>query len=177
MSKLRLLLASVLLAWNAAQAAQEWRVLALRVDFPAETPDEASTSGQGGFDLRPQAEALPQYLAPFDTPPHDRAYFERQLQALSRYYRVVSEGQVQIDFGVFPAEDQRAYTLSRPALYYGIGRTREQIGRRSVGEVLDLFFAGSARSLVSQLLDSEKLSREELAQIRREIDRRLRGQS
>ncbi|MCC7265397.1 MAG: VCBS repeat-containing protein [Candidatus Latescibacteria bacterium] len=135
MSKLRLLLASVLLAWNAAQAAQEWRILALRVDFPAETPDEASTSGQGPFDLRPRAEALPQYLAPFDTPPHDRAYFERQLQALSRYYRVVSEGQVQIDFGVFPAEDQRAYTLSRPALYYGIGRTREQIGQRW-GELL-----------------------------------------
>ncbi len=135
MLKLRLLLASVLLAWNAAQAAQEWRILALRVDFPLETPDEATTSGQGAFDLRAQAPVLPEYLAPFDTPPHDRAYFERQLQALSRYYRVVSEDQVHITHEVFPAEDQRAYTLSRPALYYGIGRTREQIGQRW-GELL-----------------------------------------
>ncbi|MBI2505455.1 MAG: VCBS repeat-containing protein [Candidatus Latescibacteria bacterium] len=130
MSSLRVLLAGLLLAWNAAQAAQDWRVLALRVDFPPETPDEATTTGQGAFDLRTRAEALPEYLVPFDTPPHDRAYFERQLRALSRYYQVVSEGQVQIDYAVFPAQDQRAYTLPQPALYYGSGRTREEIGRR-----------------------------------------------
>lgn len=130
MSSLRLLLAGLLLAWNAAEAAQEWRVLALRVDFPPETPDEATTTGQGAFDLRTQAAALPEYLVPFDTPPHDRAYFERQLGSLARYYQVVSEGQVQISYAVFPAENQRAYTLPQPALYYGSGRTREEIGQR-----------------------------------------------
>jgi len=130
-----LLLAGLLLAWNAAQAAPGWRILALRVDFPPETPDLETTTGQGAFDLRSRAEALPGYLAPFDTPPHDRAYFERQLRALSRYYRVVSEDQVHLEAAVFPTEERRAYTLPRPALYYGSGRTREEIGRRW-GELL-----------------------------------------
>ena len=124
-----MLLAGLLLAWNAALAAQEWHVLALRVDFPPETPDEATTTGQGAFDLRTRTAALPEYLVPFDTPPHDRAYFERQLGALARYYRVVSEEQVQIDYAVFPAQDRRAYTLSQPALYYGA-----EIGRASCRE-------------------------------------------
>ena len=51
--------------------------------------------------------------------------------------------------------------------------TREQMGRRSLGEVLEWFFVGSARSLVSQLLDSEDLSENEILAIRREIDKRL----
>jgi len=53
--------------------------------------------------------------------------------------------------------------------------TRDQMARRSLGEVLDRFFAGSAAALVSQLLDSDELSVEEIEVIRREVDEALKG--
>ena len=118
-----------------AGAVQEWRILALRVDFPLEDPDELSTTGTGRFDLRAHEEALPDYLLPFDTPPHDRHYFENHLQALARYYRTVSEGNVEIDFAVYPQDGRQAYTLPRAMLQYGNGRTEEEIG----GKWIELF--------------------------------------
>jgi predicted transcriptional regulator len=54
--------------------------------------------------------------------------------------------------------------------------TREQVGRRSLRELCDRFFAGSARGLVSELLDSRRLSTDEIRAIRREVDRKLRQQ-
>ncbi|MCP4590851.1 MAG: BlaI/MecI/CopY family transcriptional regulator [bacterium] len=52
--------------------------------------------------------------------------------------------------------------------------TRKQVGRSSLRELRDRFFAGSARGLVSELLDSERWSAEEIRAIRREVDRKLR---
>jgi BlaI family penicillinase repressor len=52
--------------------------------------------------------------------------------------------------------------------------TREQVGRRSLRELCDRFFAGSAHGLVSELLDSERLSADEIRAIRREVNRKLR---
>ncbi len=52
--------------------------------------------------------------------------------------------------------------------------TREDVGRRSLGDVIDSFFSGSAEALVSQLLDGESLSDEELTAIRTELNRTLR---
>jgi M6 family metalloprotease-like protein len=121
----------VALMWAAsvpALAQEQWRILALRVDFPLEEPDEFTTTGVGSFDLRSAAEALPDYFAPYDLPPHDRDYFASHLEALARYYRTVSEGQVEIDFAVYPSQNSDAYTLPRSALDYGNGRTPEEIG-------------------------------------------------
>jgi len=55
--------------------------------------------------------------------------------------------------------------------------TREQMGRRSLSEVVDRFFSGSAGALVSQLLASEELEEEEIKAIRREVNRRLRDRA
>ena len=52
--------------------------------------------------------------------------------------------------------------------------TREQVGRRSLRELWDRFFAGSAHGLVSELLDTERLSMDEIRAIRREVNRKLR---
>ena len=52
--------------------------------------------------------------------------------------------------------------------------TRRQMGRRSLREVLDRFFAGSPQALVSQLLESEDLSLDQIKAIRREVNGRLR---
>jgi predicted transcriptional regulator len=51
---------------------------------------------------------------------------------------------------------------------------RGQMGRRSLREVCDRFFAGSAHGLVSELLDSRRLSVKEIRAIRREVNRKLR---
>ncbi len=51
---------------------------------------------------------------------------------------------------------------------------REQVAKRSLNDVLQNFFSGSAHALVSQLLESEELAPDEMKAIRREVDRRLR---
>ena len=53
--------------------------------------------------------------------------------------------------------------------------SREQVSRRSLDDILSRFFGGSARALVSQLLDSEELDPEEIKAIRTELNRRLKG--
>jgi M6 family metalloprotease-like protein len=130
-------LLSVALSSGPATATEEWRILALRVDFPLEEPDQSSTTGTGKFDLRTHAEALVDYALPFDTPPHDRTYFQRHLEALGRYYDTVSEGRVQIQSAVFPREARRVYTLPRPMLRYANGRTEEEIGQHWISLLRD----------------------------------------
>ena len=115
---------------SAVQAVQTWRIVALRADFLAESPDEFSTTGTGVFDLRSFAEALPDYRFPYDTPPHDRTYFEEHLEALARYYRTVSNGEIEIEYTVFPQGPNETYTLPRRMLDYGNGRTTEEIERK-----------------------------------------------
>ena len=110
--------------------ADEWRILALRVDFPLEEPDELTTTGRGKFDLRGFREARPDYSFPYDTPPHDAEYFGHHLDALSRYYQTVSEGQVKIEHAIFPVEREAAYTMPGTALSYGNGRSEAEIGTK-----------------------------------------------
>ena len=127
---------------SAATAADaEWRILALRVDFPREKPDELTTTGLGAFDLRSAEEAAEDYVLPYDIPPHDRAYFERHLTALARYYEVVSAGRVALSAEVFPRAARQAYALPQPMLHYGNGRTTEEIGAKWVELVSDALHA------------------------------------
>ncbi len=53
--------------------------------------------------------------------------------------------------------------------------SREHVARRSLRELCDRFFAGSAHGLVSELLDSQRLSGDEIRAIRREVNRKLRA--
>ena len=125
-----LLISFFLLFFGAAATAQEWRILALRVDFPLESPDEATTTGVGAFDLRFAEDASADYVPPYDLPPHDRAYFARHLTALARYYRTVSDGRVSIESQVYPRVERLAYTLPQSMLHYGNGRTTDEIGAK-----------------------------------------------
>lgn len=59
--------------------------------------------------------------------------------------------------------------------FYSPTVSRQQVGRRSLGDVVELFFSGSAGRLVSNLLDEEELSAEEMKEIRRVINRKLKG--
>ena len=132
----------LLSATTAADA--EWRILALRVDFPHENPDELTTTGIGAFDLRSAEQAAEDYALPYDLPPHDRAYFERHLTALARYYEVVSAGRVAISAEVFPRAARQAYALPQSMLHYGNGRTTEEIGAKWIELVRDALHAAQA---------------------------------
>lgn len=50
---------------------------------------------------------------------------------------------------------------------------REQMGRRSLAEVMERFFSGSAAAVVSQLLESGEVGADDLQAIRREVNEKL----
>ena len=83
------------------------------------------------------------------------------------YNTVLTIMRILRDKGFVVSEREGRSDLYRPVV------TREDMGRRSLGEVIDSFFSGSAEALVSQLLDGQSLSDEELAAIRAELDRTL----
>ena len=83
------------------------------------------------------------------------------------YNTVLTVMRILRDKGFLASEREGRSDLYRPVV------TREDMGRRSLGEVIDSFFSGSAEALVSQLLDGQSLSDEELAAIRQELDRAL----
>ena len=83
------------------------------------------------------------------------------------YNTVLTIMRILRDKGFVVSEREGRSDLYRPVV------TREDMGRRSLGEVIDSFFFGSAEALVSQLLDGQSLTDEELAAIRAELDRTL----
>ncbi len=113
-----------------AEAVETWRILAVRVSFPREEPDDETTSGNGTFDLRPTADVQDSLRFPYDTPPHDKAYFDAHLQALANYYRDISQGQLEIDYEVYPGDSNSSYVLPTPLKEYGNGRTQQEIDER-----------------------------------------------
>ena len=121
--------------------ADGWNILAIRVDFPLEEPDQLTTTGIGSFDLRsPQiARSDSDYVLPYDLPPHDIFYFDQHLQSLSRYYDTVSEGRVAIEHSIYPQGATDSYMLPKPMLYYGNGRSTEEIGTRWIELIEDAF--------------------------------------
>ena len=86
------------------------RLLALRVAFLPDT-DPLST-GNGEFDLS----ELQEYT--FDSPPHDREYFELHMTALANYFGSVSYDNLSIEFDVFPEDPLSAYVLPHKMGYY-----------------------------------------------------------
>ena len=52
--------------------------------------------------------------------------------------------------------------------------SREQMGKRSIRDVIEQFFAGSPKALLSHLLATEKLDDAEIRAIRREVNTKLR---
>ena len=83
------------------------RVLGLRIDFATDRLGSQTTTTDGRFDLR-DGKALG---IPIDPPPHNRAFFLSHLQALSRYWKVVSYGNLVIEYDVYPKVDSLTYRL------------------------------------------------------------------
>ncbi len=91
------------------------RVLAIRVQFPEEIPDDPQTTGNGRFVLEPQPSDNP---LEYD-PPHDKAYFEAMLEMAARFFRQETFGRVKIEYVVKPDGADSAYELPHSMRYYG----------------------------------------------------------
>ncbi|MDP3115428.1 MAG: T9SS type A sorting domain-containing protein [Candidatus Cloacimonadaceae bacterium] len=89
------------------------KLLVILIDFQEELTDNANTTGNGKFQLEP----APSYLYSIGSPPHDRQYFEANLEALRYYYLAASNGYFDLEYDVFP-QDRPAYTLPQPMGYY-----------------------------------------------------------
>lgn len=80
------------------------------------------------------------------------------------YSTVLTMMRILREKGFLSSERQGKADLYRPLV------TREDMGRRSLSEVIESFFSGSAEALVSQVLNGQSLSAEELRAIRAKLD-------
>ncbi len=96
-------------------------VLALRIQFKLENPDNPATTGNGRFDL-----TAPAADRTIDLPPHNKRYFEDQLLGMRNYFLDVSDSNLTIEYTVVPDGDTDAVTLDTFMSYYGILGTQEQ---------------------------------------------------
>lgn len=116
------------------------RVAFIRLDFAADRGGSAST-GDGRFDLSvPGPDAIP-----IDPPPHNRTFFQRHLEALSRYYDAMSYGRVVIEGDVWPREEDGAYSLTDMA-DYGPWTFSQTIYDEALRMFREMFFAADSQS-------------------------------
>jgi len=83
------------------------RVLGLRVDFATDRLGAQTSTPNGRFDLR-NGESLGITI---DPPPHNRAFFLSHFEALRRYWKFVSYGNLVIEYDVYPKADGATYRL------------------------------------------------------------------
>ena len=96
------------------------RILAIKVEFPLESPDDPQTTGNGRFDLRTLAQFEAQEGHVIDPAPHTNEYFLSHLEALTSYWNVVSNNRLTLEYEVFPKQADSAYQLVRSMAYYGL---------------------------------------------------------
>ena len=94
------------------------KILAIRVQFKKEIPDDPATTGNGWFDLRSYEQFYLEEEHIIDPAPHNRQYFETHIQALGNYWNIVSQGKIQFELDVYPKGDT-AYTLPYTMSHYG----------------------------------------------------------
>lgn len=116
------------------------RVAFLRIDFLADREGTAST-GDGRFNLD-RADTL---VNPVDRPPHNRAFFVKHGEALSRYYDAQTYGRVRVEVDVWPTESDSAYHLSDMA-DLGPWRFGSGIFRAAVDMMKLCFYAADSQA-------------------------------
>jgi len=95
------------------------KLCAIRVQFEYEETDHDSTTGRGHFDFRDKETFMAEERHGVDPAPHNRQYFDKHLEALNNYWSTVSDGRVEIQGTVFPAQSDSVYTLSNSMSHYG----------------------------------------------------------
>ncbi len=95
------------------------RILAIRVEFEYENPDDPTTTGRGFMDMRPYDQFVQEEGHEIDPSPHDQGYFFMHLQALKIFWETVSNGHLNLQFDVYPLDAESTYKLNQPIAYYG----------------------------------------------------------
>ncbi len=103
-----------------AAAPRVIRILAIKVQFRRELPDDSRTTGDGNFDLRAAEQFEQQEGHLIDAAPHNSEYFLSHLRALNEYYKTVSNGRLELTYEVFPHQSAAAYQLDSSMAYYGL---------------------------------------------------------
>jgi M6 family metalloprotease-like protein len=114
----------------------------IRIDFLADRGGSAS-SGTGKFNL----DVADTIANPVDRPPHNRDFYRKHGEALTRYYDVQSYGRVYLDVDVWPAEQDSAYHLPDMA-DLGPWRFGNSIFQAAVDMMRLCFFAADSQSIV-----------------------------
>gem|GEM_PF-384038 len=94
-------------------------IIAIRVDFKPENPDDPNTTGTGVFDLRDTTTFLQQEHYALDPAPHNKNYFSAHLRSMTHYWEVVSNGKLHFEYEVWPAAIDSSYHLDSAMAYYG----------------------------------------------------------
>ncbi|MEO0290261.1 MAG: hypothetical protein ABIN15_03375 [candidate division WOR-3 bacterium] len=96
----------------------KFNILAIRVAFQKEEPDDPLTTGNGWFDL--SSKGNPDSIPFFSEPPHDKKYFETYLESLKAFLASVGYGRIKIKkYVVKPDKNDSFYVLPYPMRYYG----------------------------------------------------------
>ena len=85
------------------------------------------------------------------------------------YNTVLTVMRIMRDKGYLSSTRQGRLDMYEPII------SRAQVGKSGLQDLLQTFFAGSAKALVSQLLDDEKVSMEEMKEIRKELNKKLKS--
>ncbi|MEO0260045.1 MAG: hypothetical protein ABIM77_04815 [candidate division WOR-3 bacterium] len=94
-------------------------ILAIRVGFKKEEPDDPLTTGNGWFNLKGNLDSIGDTNSLFYEPPHDKKYFENVLESLKSYISAISYGKIKIEYTVKPDKNDSFYILPYPMRYYG----------------------------------------------------------
>jgi BlaI family transcriptional regulator, penicillinase repressor len=94
-----------------------------------------------------------------------------QAERNTGYTSTLKMMQVMCEKGLLKRDDTRRPQVYRPAI------PQEQTQKKIVRDLVKTVFGGSARKLVMQAVQSHKISREELAEIRNLLDQLEEGES
>ena len=120
------------------------KIAAIRVSFQPD--DSQGTTGDGTFLLAQNTVSCGNYT--IDRSPHDKSYFESQLQAVDSYFQNVSNGHYGIDLDssqVFPDGEAASYLLDHTMDYYHpYGETNEVYEQKLVELFRDVLFTADS---------------------------------
>jgi len=132
------------------------RIIALRVDFPADT--SPLTTGTGKFSVVDEKDEIAAYrsdtIYKYDRLPHDSAYFARQLDFASGYYRTISRGHLRCEYAIYPAGPTGAYTVPHTMNYYSPGGKKKK-------ESWNEYYERQTRGLVNFVHDAVQSSKDD----------------
>lgn len=107
------------------------RVIAFRVGFNGGTRDTSTiTTGTGQFGVFDEADEVKGYgsdtIYTYDNLPHDKTYFENQLEFVKDYFGTVSRGKLTLQYEVYPAEKDGAYYVPHTIAHYSPGSKKDR---------------------------------------------------